>query len=118
MRKRILKIYISVALVAAAYVLWYKLTGLGISCYYLTVHGYECPGCGLSRMAFAMLRLQFGKAFLFNPVGFISFFVWNAVALLCLWEKIKFARKPVFIYGLLSLTVVAFLIQGFLRNLY
>ena len=73
MRKSILKIYTCLGLAAGAYWIWFKMTELGLPCYYLTVHGYECPGCGLTRMVFSMLQLQFGRAFLYNPVGFLAF---------------------------------------------
>ena len=118
MRKSILKIYIWLLLIALAYGVWYALTGLGLPCYYLTVYGYECPGCGLSRMMFSMMQLRLGNAFLFNPVGFVSFWVWNAVAALCFWGHAKTVKKPVFLYCLLALTVAAFLTQGLLRNLH
>lgn len=118
MRKSILKIYTCLALVAGAYWIWFKMTGLGLPCYYLTVHGYECPGCGLTRMVFSILQLQFGRAFLYNPVGFVAFFLWNAVAALCWCGKIRPAKLPVLCYSLLSVTMAAFLIQGLLRNLY
>ena len=104
-------------MIAAAYGLWCGLTGLGIPCYHLTVRGYECPGCGLSRMVFSLIRLRFGEAFRYNPVGFAAFFAWNGVAGLCWWGKVSFVKKPAFIYTLLAFTVLAFLAQGLLRNL-
>lgn len=118
MRKKIQKIYIWLAIIAAAYGLWCGLTGLGIPCYYLTVHGYECPGCGLSRMVFSVFKLRFGEAFSYNPVGFVAFFAWNTVAVLCWWGKVELVKKPVFNYSLLTLTMAAFLLQGLLRNLH
>ncbi len=117
MRKGIVKIYIWLALIAAAYGLWYGLTGLGLPCFYLSTYGHQCPGCGLSRMLFSVMKLQFGQAFLYNPVGFVAFFAWNTLAALCWWGKVKWARKPAFAYGLLTLTMAAFLVQGLLRNL-
>ena len=117
MRKSILKIYIWLALIAVGYGLWWGLTGLGLPCYYLTVHGYQCPGCGLSRMLFSTATLQFGQAFSYNPVGFVAFWAWNTLAALCWWGKIRFVKKPAFAYSLLALTLAAFLVQGLLRNL-
>lgn len=117
MRKSILRIYFWLAVAALAYGLWYGITGWGIPCYYVTVHGFECPGCGLSRMLFSILKLQLGKAFLYNPVGFVAFFLWNTVAALCFWGKTKFAQKPVFTCSLLTVTMAAFLVQGLIRNL-
>lgn len=118
MRKRILKIYICLALVAVAYFAWCFITGLSIPCYYLSVHGYECPGCGLSRMIFSLMKLQFGKAFLYNPVGFVSFFVWIGISAVYWWRNVEPVKKPVFIYIMFTLTMTAFLIQGFFRNFY
>lgn len=118
MRKNIFKIYFWLLVVALVYGIWYSVTGLGIPCFYLTVHGYECPGCGLTRMIYSLMKLQIGKAFLFNPVGFVSFWIWNSVAALCWWGKVEFVKKPAFIYSLFALTIAAFLIQGLLRNLY
>ena len=118
MRKSIVKIYFYLSLILLIYGVWYGVTGLGIPCYYLTVHGYECPGCGLSRMVFSLVKFQFGKAFAYNPVGFVVFFIWNTVAGLCWWQKPAFVQKPKFHYFLLALTVAAFLIQGLFRNLY
>jgi len=118
MRKAIVRIYLCLVSVAVAYSLFVGLTGLGIPCYYLSVHGHACPGCGLSRMLFSLMKLQFGRAFWYNPVGFVAFWSWNTVAALCWWGKVPFVKKPLFAYSLLSLTMVAFLIQGFLRNYY
>lgn len=118
MRKGILKVYIWLMAIAVGYGIWYGLTGLGLPCYYLSVRGYECPGCGLSRMIFCVLQLRFRQGFLYNPVGFVAFFVWNAVAALCWWGKLKMVKKPIFTNSLLALTIAAFLVQGLLRNLY
>ena len=118
MRKNILKIYGCLALCAVTGGIWYSLTGLGIPCYYLTVRGYECPGCGLTRMVFSLALLQFGRAFAYNPVGFVAFFVWNAVAALCWFGKIRAEKLPPIAYRLLAVTMAAFLIQGLLRNLF
>ena len=116
MHKNILKIYAGIGIAALAYLILYLITGHGISCFYLTRYGYECPGCGLSRMLLSLARLDFSAAFAFNPVGFVALFLWNGVAALCWWGKVKLVQKPITLYILLTLTMAAFLIQGFLRN--
>ena len=118
MRKKIAKIYIWLGAVAVIYSLWYAITGIGIPCFYLSTRGYECPGCGLSRMMFSLMTFRFGNAFVYNQVGFVAFFLWNAVAGLCWWGKVELVKKPAFLYSLLTVTMVAFLIQGLVRNLY
>ena len=117
MRKNILKIYGGLLIAVLAYFVYYLITGSGIPCFYLSNYGYECPGCGLSRMLFSLFRADFSAAFAYNPVGFVSVFLWNAVAMLCFWGKVAFVKKPVFLYTLLALNLAAFLILGFLRNI-
>ena len=117
MRKAILKIYAGLAIAAAAYLLFFLITGSGIPCFYYSRYGYQCPGCGLSRMLLSLATLNIPAAFAFNPVGFVALLVWNAVAGLCFWGKPQWVQHPRTIYILLSLTVAAFLIQGFVRNL-
>ena len=116
MRKKILLIYAGLAVAAGAYLLLYLITGSGIPCFYLSQYGYTCPGCGLSRMLFSLLKLDFPAAFAYNPVGFTALFLWNGIAALCFWKKLPFLTKPRTLYILLACTVAAFLIQGFIRN--
>ena len=116
MRKKILLIYTGLAVAALLYLLLYLITGSGIPCFYLTRYGYTCPGCGLSRMLFSILKLDFSAAFLYNPVGFMAFFLWNGIAAIAFCDKVPSLTKPRTLYILLALTVAAFLIQGFIRN--
>lgn len=118
MKKSVQKIYFWLIAVVGIYSIWFSITGLGIPCYYRAVHGYECPGCGLTRMLSSTIKLQFGAAFRFNPVGFVAFWIWNSVAVLCCMEKTVLVKKPAFLYSLFTLTIAALLIQGLLRNLY
>lgn len=117
MRKNILKIYGGLLIAALIYLAYYYLIGSSIPCFYLSNYGFQCPGCGLTRMMFALMQLDFAAAFAYNPVGFVSVFLWNAVAMLCFWGKVAFVKKPVFLYTLLALNLAAFLILGFLRNI-
>ncbi len=40
-------------------------------CYFRKFTSLDCPGCGMTRAAFATLHGQIGAAFRFNPVGMI-----------------------------------------------
>lgn len=42
-------------------------TGWGIPCVFHLVTGLQCPGCGVSRMCLALLRLDFPAAWQANP---------------------------------------------------
>lgn len=57
------------ALVLAAgftYYAFVRLTGWGIPCVFYLASGKYCPGCGVSRMCVALLRLDFEAAFRAN----------------------------------------------------
>ena len=64
----ILKKIAIVLSVCILYVVFVKITGVGIPCLIKTVTGKYCPGCGISRMFLAMLELDFKKAFAYNPL--------------------------------------------------
>lgn len=42
------------------------ITGIGCPIYFVT--GISCPGCGMSRALFRVLRFDFAGAFLFHPL--------------------------------------------------
>ena len=115
-RRRILQIYMGVLAVGMAYLLWLKCTGIGIPCMVNQVTGLLCPGCGVSRMFLALLRLDFSGAFRYNSVMFCLFCYWNPVALLCAWGKPKGIRSPRFLYGSLWCSVAALAMFCILRN--
>ena len=44
------------------YFLFVRLTGWGIPCLFKVITGKYCPGCGITRMFLALLRLDFSAA--------------------------------------------------------
>lgn len=42
----------------------------GIGCFIKHFTGIPCPGCGITRALFALLRLDFASAFNYNPLIF------------------------------------------------
>ncbi len=86
MSNRILKVIKPTALILAIgfiYIILHYTTGFAISCPFHFATGFNCPGCGLSRMILNILGLNFVKAFRCNPVlfclspVFAGFFVWH-----------------------------------------
>lgn len=57
-----------IILLAVFAVLIFAAQKLGISCIWLYVTKIPCPGCGITRACLAALRLDFAKAFSFNPM--------------------------------------------------
>ncbi len=63
---------ISILLAAGlVYYVFVTLTGLYIPCVFRLITGWKCPGCGVSHMLVALLRLDFKGAFSENPFAFL-----------------------------------------------
>lgn len=50
------------------YLVWVRLTGLGIPCLFYQLTGKLCPGCGISRMCMALAALDLPRAFRCNAL--------------------------------------------------
>ena len=59
----------------------------GVICPVKEIFGWECPGCGGTRMAVAMLNLDFYQAFRYNPFMFITL---PAIGIIYVTQTIKF----------------------------
>lgn len=66
--RRLLTGLLLVAAVGAGYALWVNLTHLSIPCPFHAITGLQCPGCGVTRMCLALLRLDVSGAWKANPV--------------------------------------------------
>ena len=73
MTERLKKTALTAAIVLAVggiYAWVHSAYGFSVPCLFRKVTGWDCPGCGVSRMLLAILRLDFSAAFLFNRVLF------------------------------------------------
>ena len=116
MKKRIVRIYAAILAVCIPYLVWSLATGIYIPCFYLATTGFQCPGCGISRMFLSLARFDIAGAFSYNPVVFILLILWNVIAILCFTEKIRFVQSKRFIYSALGVSVIALTIYGIVRN--
>jgi len=53
----------------------YATTGIGLPCPLRELTGWQCPFCGGTRMGSALLHLDIGSAFAYNPVVLIGLVV-------------------------------------------
>ena len=75
-KNRLCKLLTEVALAISVGLLYYavvELFDIGLPCPFRYVTGLCCPGCGTSRMAVALLHLDFKAAFSAQPVLFCFF---------------------------------------------
>lgn len=87
-----------------------------IPCLFYTITGYYCPGCGITRLAFSCLKLDFYQAFRYNPLVFILIILFIIFKLLQIIIKklIKIDLEiPNYIYYILLIII---LLYGILRN--
>ncbi|WP_409346132.1 DUF2752 domain-containing protein [Paenibacillus sp. MBLB4367] len=49
---------------------WLPATKIGVPCLFHELSGFYCPGCGITRAATSLLRLDFHQAFHYNPLLF------------------------------------------------
>ena len=73
MKKRLLRVILInsfLLLILLGYFLLISLTNVYIPCIFRLVTGYKCPGCGITHYVFDIINLDFGKAFVDNPLVF------------------------------------------------
>lgn len=94
-----------------------KYLNISIHCLFHEITGFFCPGCGITRMFFSLLELNFYQAFRFNPLVFILIILGVIYWLIKLLIK-KFLNISIVIpnnvYYILLIIVIIF---GILRNI-
>lgn len=90
-----------------------------IPCPFYAITGWYCPGCGVSRMCLALLRLDFAAAFQANRLLFLLLPLFAVVAIAFAVTYVRKGRLPdgprlrLLWYGL----AVVLIGYGVLRNL-
>lgn len=116
---RVARLFLFAAFLGIGYLVFWKLTGLGFFCPIKRFLGWDCPGCGITRAAWALLRLDFPamlEANLLSPL----------MVLYCLYAalyaaigyvttgKYEMTPRPLWLSVIL---LALFLIWGVVRNL-
>ena len=87
--------------------------GFSIPCVFHEITGFYCPGCGVTRMLFSLLKLDFYQAFRYNPLLFILLILF----LMCKIIELVKKRKIVFSEKVYYVIIVILLIYGVVRNI-
>lgn len=123
MKKRIFKsvfFFLSGLLFLIVYYIIYKKTGYGIPCVIHEVTGFYCPGCGITRMIFALFTGHIKEAFMYNQLLFIMlpflifYFAYELYLYITAKEDKILIRIPKYVYIILLVIVLAW---GVIRNL-
>lgn len=117
--KKSIKTNLILLLIGTIYLIWYRLTHIGIPCLFHLVTGLYCPGCGISRMFLAIIRLNFSHAFKSNCFVFIllpyGIFAYIRHYVFMIRGKV-YRRKEFNRYVLIGI-IIAALAFGVIRNI-
>ena len=61
-----------IVIAGLAYAGFVHLTGLAVPCLFHRITGFQCPGCGITRMCLALLHLDFASAYRANPFVLVT----------------------------------------------
>ncbi|MDD3172299.1 MAG: DUF2752 domain-containing protein [Herbinix sp.] len=90
------------------FIIYLLLSLLHIGCPIKFITGISCPGCGMTRAVFSVLRLNFDDAFYFHPLFFLS----PIMLFLFLFEPFM---KPSFYKPAWFIIILVFLIAYVIR---
>ena len=111
MKKKLI-IGISLLLLAIVYVkILSPMFHIHIPCIFNLVTGYECPGCGMTRVVLALLDGNVYQAFRWNMLVFLLIPIYSAYALLSRKEQHAKKSKMIMV-TMLSLTVLFFILRN------
>lgn len=123
MKKRIINIVLILIFCLIVFLGYFYLNnkyGFSINCFFHELTGFYCPGCGITRCLFSLLKLDFYEAFMYNQLVFIM--LPFLVILFCykiylyIFDKQdKILKKvPIVVWILLLVIAVGF---GIIRNI-
>ena len=124
MKKRLIKIVLLNTLIVIISLIYYflnKYFNIGIPCLFYQITGLKCPGCGITRLIFSLIKLDFRQAFFYNPLvfillPFIGFYIIYQEYLYITKKEDKIIKKiPSYIYYLL---IIILIIYAILRNIF
>lgn len=123
MKKRLINIFLILIICLFIFIVYFYLNsifGFSIPCYFHEITGYYCPGCGITRCLFSLLKLDLYKAFMYNQLVFILlpfllFLIGYKTYIYILDKPDKIIKNiPNIVWILLLIVVISF---GVIRNI-
>lgn len=116
MQKRLVRIYSIIFAAGFAYLIFVRITGIKLPCIFYETTGLLCPGCGITRMFVQLSCFNIKKAFMYNPVCFVSVAFWLTFSVLLFIGKPKYFRNAKLLYIFMYINFAALILFGLLRN--
>lgn len=92
------------------------LNGVGVICPIKHLYGYDCPGCGGTRMVIALLQQNYQQALRYNAYSCITIIPLIVLYLAVSVQWIITNNLPKWLANILLLWLFGFLLFGILRN--
>ena len=117
--KKLLAAGLGILALGLGYAAFIHLTGWAIPCLFRQVTGCKCPGCGVTSMCLALLRLDFAAAFRWNPGLMLLAPLLGALVVLLTAQYIRTGswRPKRWQTACLWIMLGALLVWGVVRNL-
>ena len=117
--KKITK-YIIIFIIALSYLIIGNKFKIYIPCLFHEVTHLYCPGCGITRMLFSIIKLDFYQAFRYNMLLFILF-PFGSFLIIENYYSLAINKTP--LYKKINskvwiILIIILLIYGLLRNIY
>ena len=117
MKKKLIKYIILTIIIILYLIIGYKYK-LYLKCPFKLITGFYCPGCGVTRMLYKIITLDFYQAFRYNPLlfvcfPFILFLLINNIYSHIKNKKALYKKIPELVWYIL---IIIFIIYGILRN--
>lgn len=119
--KRALKAFATLAgliIIVMAIPVIHLITGINIPCPLNALTGLRCPGCGATRMMKALLQLDFGGAFGYNPVVLLSAPILAVIVFRICYRYIRYGIKEPekWVWVTICATAAVYILFGVVRN--
>ena len=124
MKKRLIKIiFLNAFIIIISFIYYFlnKYFNIGIPCLFYQITGLKCPGCGITRLMFSLIKLDFKQAFFYNHLvfillPFIGFYIIYQEYLYITKREDKIIKKiPRYTYYIL---IIILIIYAILRNIF
>lgn len=106
------KVIIAVLAAGIIYALIVRYTHLGIPCFFQSITGFKCPGCGITHIFMRLMEFDFSGAFRANAFLFITI----PVLFVLLFTSKRCSGKT-FVKWLSVIYLILLVVWGVVRNI-